>query len=382
LLDVRPDDDAEGLKQAFRKAVKASHPDVHTDDPDAPTRFRHFVQAYAILRDPERRADYDRLLELERQQLRANSYTMRKFAFDAIAIAGFAAMMVGGYPLYTHISKTFEAVAVVEVPARGLPEIAAVEPAARTDTTDRDEPRGKLVVPDMATAPSAVASADAGARSGQMAPISPRHYSGRADGALESPVNALSPHGPESITTGPSHIARPGVMDSGLAGQRTAPRNDDGWFHFSGTSSSGEAPGIADGGPALSSAGRDTEVAKIANAVDAPVDRAGTMTAAHGRKENSGIEPLDQKNARPVEVQPSSLEKDGNVPKSLSSVFWTEKRDVKTRDIKTPDMKTPERPRVVAKRQATGQPPLKQVSLESRSTSVSSHAAPVFGVGF
>lgn len=126
-------------------------------------------------------------------------------------------------------------------------------------------------------------------------------------------------------------------------------------------------------------AGRDTEVAKTANAFDAPVDRAGTMSAAHGLKENSGIEPLDQKNARSVEVQPSSLEKDGDVPKSPSSVFWTsgEKRDVKTRD-----MKTPERPRMVAKRQATSQTPVKQVSLESRNTSVSSHASPVFGVGF
>lgn len=304
LLDVRPDDDAEGLRQAFRKAVKASHPDIHTDDPDAPRRFRHFVQAYNILRDPELRAGYDRLLELEREQLRSNSYTMRKFFSDAIVIAGLAVVMVGGYTLYTHISKTFvEAVAVVEIPARGPPEIAAVEPTARTDATDRDEPRGKLAVPDMATAPSAVASADTG----------------------------------------------------------------------------GEAPGIADGGPALSSAGRDTEVAKIANAIDAPVNQAGVMAATDSLKENSGIEPLDQRKARSVEVPLSSLEKDGDIPKSPSSVFWTsrEKRDVKTRD-----MKTPEGPRLVAKRQATSQTPLKQVSLESRTTSVSSHAPPVFGVGF
>jgi len=307
LLDVRPDDDAEGLKQAFRNAVKASHPDIHTADPDAPTRFRHFVGAYAILRDPERRAVYDRLLELEREQLRSNSYTMRKFVSDAIAVAGLVVVMAGGYRLYPHISKTFvEAVAVVEVAARGPPEIAAIEPAARTDTTDRDEPRGKLAgveAPNMATAPSVVASA--------------------------------------------------------------AP--------------SGEALGIADGGPALSSAGRDTEVAKIANAFDAPVDQADTMTAADDLKKNSGSEPLDQKKARSVEVQPSSLEKDGDVPTSSSSDFATsgEKRYMKTRE-----MKTPEGPRMVAKRQATSQTPLKQVSLESRNTSGSSHAPPVFGVGF
>jgi curved DNA-binding protein CbpA len=319
LLDVHPDDDAEGLKQAFRKAVKASHPDIHTDDPDAPRRFRHFVRAYAILRDPELRADYDRLLELEREQLRSNSYTMRKFVSDAIVVAGLAVVMAGGYPLYTHISKTFvEAAAVVEVPARGPPEIAAVEPAARTDTTDRKEPRGKLVVPDMATAPSAVASAD----------------------------------------------------------------------------TSGEALGIGDGGPASSSAGRDTEVAKIAevtevaevaeiaeiaDAFDAPVDQAGMMTAADVPKESSAIEPPDQKTAPSVEVQLSSLEKDGDVPTSSSpdSATSDDKRDMKTRD-----MKTRERPRTAAKRQPTSQTPIKQVSLERRNTSVSSHAPPVFGVGF
>jgi curved DNA-binding protein CbpA len=314
LLDVRPDDDAERLKQAFRKAVKASHPDIHTDDPDAPTRFRHFVRAYAILRDPERRADYDRLLELEREQLRSKSYTMRKFVSDAIAVAGLVVVMAGGYRLYPHISKTFvEAVAVVEVPARGPPEIAAVEPAARTDTTDRDEPRGKLAgveVFNMATAPSAVASA----------------------------------------------------------------------------ATIREALGIADGGPTLSSAGRDTEIAKIANAFDAPVDQADTMTAADDLKKNSGIEPLDQKKVRSVEVQLSSLEEDGDVPKSS----WSDiARSGVKRDTKTRDMKTPERPRMVAKRQATSQTPLKQVSLEGRNTlvcsgsqSCSSHLPPVFGVGY
>lgn len=322
LLDARADDDAERLKQAFRKAVKASHPDIHTDDPDASTRFRHFVTAYTILRDPERRAAYDRLLALERERLRSSSYTMRRFAFDAIAVAFLVVVMVGGYTMYPHISKTFvEAVAGVEVPARGRPEIAAVEPATRIDTTGRDEPRGKragVEVRDMATAPSAVASA----------------------------------------------------------------------------ATTGEARGISDGGPALSSAGRDTEVAKIAKIAkiaNAPVAQADTMTAADDLKKNSGIEPLDQKQARSGEVQLSSLKKDGDVPKSSSSDFPIsgEKRDTKTRDMKTPDMRTPERPRMVAKRQATSQAPLRQASLESRNTSVcsgsqscSNHVPLVFGVGF
>jgi hypothetical protein len=147
-----------------------------------------------------------------------------------------------------------------------------------------------------------------------------------------------------------------------------------------------EALGIADGGPALTSAGRDTEVAKIANAFDAPVDQADTMTAGDDLKKNSEIDPLDQKETRSVEVQLSSVEKDGDVPKSSSSDFPVsgEKRRAKRRD-----MNTPERPRIVAQRQAASRTPLKQASLESRNTSIcsgsqtcSSHGSPLFGVGF
>ena len=35
LLGALPDDDAEDLRIAFRKAVKANHPDVNPDNPEA-----------------------------------------------------------------------------------------------------------------------------------------------------------------------------------------------------------------------------------------------------------------------------------------------------------------------------------------------------------
>src|SRR5215475_2451923 len=66
LLGANADDDAEALKQAFREAVKAHHPDLHPGDPDAPSRFRQIVAANAILHDT--RAATDRIRELERQQ--------------------------------------------------------------------------------------------------------------------------------------------------------------------------------------------------------------------------------------------------------------------------------------------------------------------------
>jgi curved DNA-binding protein CbpA len=373
LLGVRPDDDAEGLKHAFRKAAKASHPDIHAGDPDAPTRFRCIVKAYEILRDQEQRAAYDRLLKSNAilrgpeqraaydrllKSKRTISYTMRNFVSDAIAVAGLAVVlavvMAGGYTLFAHISRTsVAAVNVVEIPARGPAEIAAVQPAARTDTTDQDEPRDKLAdveLPNIATAPSAVAS----------------------------PAN------------------------------------------------SGDALGIANGGPAWSAAGPDTEVARIV-AFGAPIDQAEAKTD-DDLKKNSGIEPLDQNKALPVGVQFPSLEKDNGVPKSSSSdlTIFDEKHDLKTRDMKKPvrprmvakrqatnhtpgkqasssdltisdekhdmktrDMKKPVRPRMMAKRQATNHTPGKQVSLENRNTSAcsnfqtcSGHVPPLFGVGF
>ena len=70
LLGASADDDGEALKKAFRKAVKAHHPDLHPTDPDAPLRFRQIVAANALLRDAKQRAIYDRMLQLERQQFR------------------------------------------------------------------------------------------------------------------------------------------------------------------------------------------------------------------------------------------------------------------------------------------------------------------------
>ena len=39
LLGALPSDDAEGLRTAFRKAAKATHPDINPDNPDAALRF-------------------------------------------------------------------------------------------------------------------------------------------------------------------------------------------------------------------------------------------------------------------------------------------------------------------------------------------------------
>ena len=40
LLGALPNDDADGLRAAFRKAAKESHPDVNPGDPEAAERFQ------------------------------------------------------------------------------------------------------------------------------------------------------------------------------------------------------------------------------------------------------------------------------------------------------------------------------------------------------
>src|SRR5437667_10595062 len=58
LLGALPNDEAEGLRSAFRKAVKGVHPDLHPGDPDAALKFRQIARANEILGDPDQRAAY------------------------------------------------------------------------------------------------------------------------------------------------------------------------------------------------------------------------------------------------------------------------------------------------------------------------------------
>ncbi len=48
------------IKSAFRKHAMACHPDRNPDDKDAEHRFKEINEAYEILKDPDKRAAYDR----------------------------------------------------------------------------------------------------------------------------------------------------------------------------------------------------------------------------------------------------------------------------------------------------------------------------------
>jgi len=163
LLGALPKDDAEGLRTAFRQAVKGAHPDIHPGDPDAALKFREIVRASEILGDVELRAAYDHLLDLARLEqesasARATAAKIHKFASGVMAVAGASVVTVGGYLLFIHISVASVAPASqTDVTMRASAEIAAGRPRS-SDTTGKSTSLAKhesASVPDPAIAASA-----------------------------------------------------------------------------------------------------------------------------------------------------------------------------------------------------------------------------------
>jgi hypothetical protein len=109
LLGALPQDDAESLRTAFRRAVKGAHPDLRPDDPDAAIRFRQIVRANEILCDRDQRAAYDHLLllaQIEKDPAAAHPIAAKihKIASGVLAFVSLSIVSVGGYLLFMHMS--------------------------------------------------------------------------------------------------------------------------------------------------------------------------------------------------------------------------------------------------------------------------------------
>jgi curved DNA-binding protein CbpA len=144
LLGALPDDDADGLRAAFRKAAKASHPDVNPGNPEAAERFRRIVRANAILSDEQQRAAYDQLLEVARRQQQAPKRTnfsgaVRRLAADAIASAAVSVVLVGGYFLF----KPVDGRSIASAQMTDMSSLSRREPAPAPTATELSDAHGR-----------------------------------------------------------------------------------------------------------------------------------------------------------------------------------------------------------------------------------------------
>ncbi len=67
ILDVAENADAAAIKTSYRKLARRYHPDV-SKEADAEAKFKEVGEAYEVLKDPEKRAEYDQLRAMGAQQ--------------------------------------------------------------------------------------------------------------------------------------------------------------------------------------------------------------------------------------------------------------------------------------------------------------------------
>lgn len=60
ILGVKPTDDLKTIKTAYRRLARKYHPDVSKES-DAESRFKDLAEAWEVLKDDQRRAEYDEL---------------------------------------------------------------------------------------------------------------------------------------------------------------------------------------------------------------------------------------------------------------------------------------------------------------------------------
>src|SRR5690606_24866174 len=60
VLGVKPEASAEEIKKAYKRLARRYHPDV-SKEADAERKFKDLGEAYEVLRDSDKRAEYDQL---------------------------------------------------------------------------------------------------------------------------------------------------------------------------------------------------------------------------------------------------------------------------------------------------------------------------------
>lgn len=146
LLDADPKADKARLKEAFRQAAKASHPDVCPDDADAPWRFRQIVRAHEILSDDELRSAYDHVVAFEQRMAEDRrrgllDTVLAKIVSGAATAAVVAIIVFGGYALSAHLAGGPVAAAATQ--QRDADDVSEADATLNRTGTDASRPARK-----------------------------------------------------------------------------------------------------------------------------------------------------------------------------------------------------------------------------------------------
>jgi DnaJ domain len=381
LLGARPDADAKILHRAFRDAARVHHPDLNPDDPDATRRFAQIVNAYGILRNAEQRQAYDGLLALESERRRAR---LMRTVSGAVAVVVISAVMVGGFAVLVQRSNTWvETAKVVELAARKVANMTAVQPTIRTETANRDqpgaattdtrpqdEPGGKSTGAEPAAAPNAVAPEAKSHEPLMMAKdeapdrTEPNSEVAEAVDALVAAVDR-GDMGKSKLTKAVDALVA--AIDRGDMGKSKLTKAVD------------ALTAAIDRG--------DMGKSKLTKAVDAlvaAIDR-GDMRSVDDQKKNNEPHALDQTRVGSAEPRSSSADKHKSPSSDLAIV--DEKHEVSTTARLHGHAKRPVTGRTTVGQATTDIRRTSQVALASQNTatcagSCSDRAPPLFGVGF
>jgi tetratricopeptide (TPR) repeat protein len=226
LLGALPNDDAEGLRVAFRRAAKATHPDTNPGDPDAALRFRQLVRAHNILSDAEQRAAYDQLLAIATRPPVPSRSTViyekvHRGATNTMAATLIAAALIGGYAMFSHVSKTSAISEGLASAAERAPvEMAAAAPQQQATVLDASQDKRESVVFVKEPDPTGAIAAAANAINPPLAAI-----------ALPALASAPAPAAPDARTSRERGMLayRGGDLSAALAHYNVAIAQDPGF---------------------------------------------------------------------------------------------------------------------------------------------------------
>ena len=200
LLGALPHDDAEGLRTAFRRAVKGAHPDLRPGDPDAAMKFRQIVRANEILCDSDQRAAYDHLLtlaQMEKDLATAHPIAAKiyRIASGVLALASVAIVGVSGYLLFMHMSLALVAPTgpvaashtsanAIDLTSRLSASIAAVSQTGAPDPASARALIAKAEITGTTNVANAMAMASSDPESATPPPLRPAEKPGRPKSLL------------------------------------------------------------------------------------------------------------------------------------------------------------------------------------------------------